>query len=299
MSALADHAPGSRLTVEALLEELERMPAQQAAAIRVLYVADDPTSSAHDLAGAVSVDPVLTAQVMRLANSAYYGMCGRVRSADFAVTLLGFATVRSLAASYAAGALGDGAMFPTGFWDHAAASAAGAAMVSARVKVARPEAFSLGLLHDLGAALLCRFDGPQYAAIEAQAKRLDSRQVALLERRAFGMDHAAVGGTVLESWRFPDEMIEAIATHHEHASSTHDPSPLQRVLLAGHALAELAQYEDGERFEAEQRVPSLEDSLRHGDVDPRTAFDLSRLVRTEALGIAASFREVVETHEDA
>lgn len=286
-----------QLSVDALLEELERMPAQQAAAVRVLYVADDPTSSATELANAVSVDPVLTAQVMRLANSAYYGMCGRVRSADFAVTLLGFATVRSLAASYAAGALGDGAMFPTGFWEHAAASAAGAAFVSGRVKVARPEAFSLGLLHDLGAALLCRFDSGAYADIEGQAKRLDSRQVALLERRRFGMDHAAVAGVVLESWRFPDEMIEAISTHHEHASSTTDPTPLQRVLIAGHAMAEIAEYRDDQRFEAEQRIPRLEDALRHGDIDPRTAFDLSRLVRTEALGIAASFRKAAEEHE--
>ncbi len=290
-------APVSRLTEEALLAELERMPAQQAAAVRVLYVADDPTSNASDLAAAVSADPVLTAQVMRLANSAYYGLSGRVRSADFAVTVLGFATVRSLAAAFAAGALGSGAVVPRDFWEHAAASAAGCAQVSSRHQVARPEAFSLGLLHDLGAALLCRLDEAAFHAIEDRVQLPDSRQAVLHERKTFGMDHAAVAATVLESWRFPDEMVEAIATHHD--SPMPDWSRLQRCLAAGQALAVLSRFEDFERYEANQVLPRFEAELRFGDVDPETAFDLSRIVRTEALGIAASFANEAGASERA
>lgn len=281
--------PTSRLTEVQLLEELERMPAQQAAAVRVLYVADDPTSSARDLADAVRVDPVLTAQVMRLANSAFYGLSGRVRSADFAVTLLGFATVRSLAAAFAVGAIGQDAVIPRGFWQHAAASAAGAAQVSARLGVVRPEAFSLGLLHDLGAALLCRLDPTAFQAIEEQVDPPDSRRAALFEKKTFGMDHAAVAATVLGSWRFPDEMVEAIAKHHEPLTGM--ASKLQRCLAAGQALAVLSGFEDFERYEANQVLPRYEGDLRLGDVDPLTAFDLSRVVRTEALAIAASFND--------
>jgi HD-like signal output (HDOD) protein len=280
-------APAPRLTEEQLLAELERLPAQQAAAVRVLYVADDPTASAPDLAAAVSVDPVLTAQVMRLANSAYYGLSGRVRSADFAVTLLGFATVRSLAAAHATGALGAEAVIPDGFWEHAAASAAGAAQVSARLGVARPEAFSLGLLHDLGAALLCRLDPAEFRAIEERATMPDTRQAALFEKRAFGMDHAAVAATVLGSWRFPEEMVEAIALHHEHLTAT--SSPWQRCLAAGQALAALARLADDRRIDSGALLERFEGDLRMGDVDPTTAFDLSRTVRTESQAIAASF----------
>ena len=284
--------PTGRLTEEQLLEELERMPAQQAAALRVLYVADDPTSNASDLAATVSVDPVLTAQVMKLANSAYYGLSGRVRSADFAVTLLGFATVRSIAAAYAAGALGDGAVTPKGFWEHAAASAAGAALVSSRLGVARPDAFSLGLLHDLGAAVLCRLDPTAFGEIEDKVTLPDSRQAVLHERKAFGMDHARVAATVLGSWRFPDEMVEAIDAHHDPV--TPDSGKLARCLGAGEALAVLSSFDDFERYEANQLLPRLEDNLRHGDIDPATGFDLSRSVRLEALGLAASFQEIVQ-----
>lgn len=279
--------PVRRLDEERLLEELERMPAQQAAAVRVLYVADDPRSSASDLAAAVGVDPVLTAQVMRLANSAYYGLSGRVRSADFAVTLLGFATVRSLAAASAAGAIGEDAVIPCDFWQHAAASAAGAAQVSARLGVVRPEAFSLGLLHDVGAAVLCRIDPAGYRAVEAQVSTPDSRQAALFEKRAFGMDHAAVAATVLAAWRFPDELVGAIATHHDPV--TPGATKQQRCLAGGHALAMLSRFEDFERYEAGKVLPRLEADLRVADVDPLTAFDLSRTVRQESLAIAASF----------
>jgi len=280
-------APTERLTEERLLAELDRLPAQQAAAVRVLYVADDPTSSASDLAAAVRVDPVLTAQVMRLANSAFYGLSGRVRSSDFAVTVLGFATVRSLAAAHAAGAIGEDAVIPVDFWAHAAASAAGAAQVCARLGVARPEAFSLGLLHDLGAAVLCRLDPAGFREIEQRASAPDSRQAALFEKRAFGMDHAAVGGTALAAWRFPAELVEAIATHHEPLTST--SGRWQRCLAAGQALATLARFADDRRAFADDLLPKLEGDLRMGDIDPRSAFDLSRSVRTEAHAIAASF----------
>ncbi len=281
------------LDEEMLLAELERMPPQQAAAVRVLYVADDPTSNAKDLALAVSADPILTAQVMRLANSAYYGLSGRVRSADFAVTVLGFSTVRSIAAASAAGALGEGARLPVGFWEHAAATATAAAQISGRHGVARPEAFSLGLLHDLGAAVLCRVDAERYTAIEESVDRPDSRQAALHEKRSFGMDHAAVAAVVLDAWRFPEEMVEAIGSHHERTLL--DPSPLQRCLAGGQALAELSAFDDFQRWEANQVIPALEEQLRIADVPVTTAFDLSRAVRTEAAGIAASFSDASGT----
>jgi len=278
-------APADRLTEAQLLAELDRLPAQQAAAVRVLYVSDDPRSAATHLAAAVSVDPVLTAQVMRMANSAYYGLSGRVRSADFAVTVLGFATVRSLAAAHATRALGN-TDAPADFWAHAAATAAGAALVSARLGVPRPEAFSLGLLHDLGAAVLQRLDPVAYAQVEEASARPDTRQAALLEKRAFGMDHAAVAATVLGAWRFPAEMVEAIALHHEPLTAS--SGRWQRCLAAGQALAQLARLGDDRRADAAALLPRLDAELRLGDVDPESAFELSRTVRGEAAALARS-----------
>jgi hypothetical protein len=157
--------------LEALLTQLENLPSHPTASSRVLWVADDPNASAADLAAAVSADPALTARAMRMANSAYYGLSGRVSSATFAVTVLGFSTVRSLAVATSAGVMGEDAYVPPGFWDHAAATACAASLVADRVRAPKPEAFSVGLLHDLGEALLYRADPGRTAAAHDEAGR--------------------------------------------------------------------------------------------------------------------------------
>ena len=68
-----DEASDGRALVDVLIEELERLPAQPSVAVRTVWVADQPNSSAKDLAAALTADPALTARVLRLANSAYYG----------------------------------------------------------------------------------------------------------------------------------------------------------------------------------------------------------------------------------
>ena len=89
--------PTTTALVDALIEELERLPAQPSIAMRVVWIADDPGSSAKDLAGVIAADPSLTARVLKLANSAYYGLSGRVANVGFAVTVIGFPTVRAMA----------------------------------------------------------------------------------------------------------------------------------------------------------------------------------------------------------
>src|SRR5919197_4470276 len=102
-----------------LIRQLERLPTNPTAAVRVLWLADDPNSSSEDLAAAVSTDPALTTRIMHLANSAYYGLSGRVPSGAFAITVLGFSAVRTLAAAAAAGALDRQGAVPEGFLHHA------------------------------------------------------------------------------------------------------------------------------------------------------------------------------------
>src|SRR5256885_17013670 len=102
-----DASDGSTL-VDALIEELERRPAQPSVAVRTVWVADQPNSSAKDLAAALTADPALTARVLRLANSAYYGLSRRVADVSFAVTGVGFPTVRDMAAVDGSGLLGHG-----------------------------------------------------------------------------------------------------------------------------------------------------------------------------------------------
>ena len=233
MSAPVLESPGGLVT--ALLRELEQLPPARAAALRVVRTVDDDDSSAAQVAAAAAADPGLTTRMLRMANSAYYGLSGRVSSASFAVTVVGFATVRSLAAVSAAGFVGDGDL-PPGFWARGTATAAGTALVAARVGADPAEGFCAGILHDLGTALLFRHDPEGHGAVMAAATPEDP--VQRLEQVRYGGTHASLCADVLSTWHFPDELCAAIARHHDQPSV--GAAPLRRALQGGLALAALA-----------------------------------------------------------
>lgn len=223
--------------VDLLVEELEALPASRGAALNVVRVVDDPETSAAQVATAASGDPALTARLMRLANSVYYGLSGRVRTPVFAVTVVGFQTVRSLAAVAAAGLAEAGAL-PPGFWERAAGVASGASLVARQVGAPEPEAFCVGLLNDLGSALLRQHDRDRYDDLVAAAR---GREELLLraETAAYGGTHASLCAQVLETWNFPGDLCAAIGEHHAIPART--SPPLRRALQAGLALDALAQ----------------------------------------------------------
>ena len=226
--------PGSGLIRE-LLEQLEQLPPARAAALRVVQIVDDPESGAADVAAAASIDAALTARMLRMANSAYYGLSGRVASASFAVTVVGFQTVRSLAAMSAAGFVGDKDL-PPDFWARSASVAAGTSIVARRVGADAAQAFCVGILNDLGTALLWRHDPERQAALLARAT--DAEPAHVLEYQEYGATHASLCADVLAAWHFPDELCVAIGRHHDAPSA--GATPLRRALQAGIALASLA-----------------------------------------------------------
>ena len=227
-------APGG--LVAELLLELEQLPPARAAALRVVQIIDDPRSGASDVAQAASVDPAMTARMLRMANSAYYGLSGRVASASFAVTVIGFSTVRSLAAMSAAGFDGDEEL-PPGFWARGATTAAGTALVARRVGADVAQAFCVGILNDLGTALLWRHDKERHSALLARAGAVTP--VHVLEQLEYGASHASLCADVLAAWHFPDELCVAIGRHHDTPST--GATALRRALQGGIALASLAE----------------------------------------------------------
>lgn len=226
---------GASPLVHELMLELEQLPPAQVAALRVVQVVDDGHSGAGAVAKAAAVDAALTARMLRMANSAYYGLSGRVSSASFAVTVLGFTTVRSLAAVAAVGLNCDEEL-PPGFWARGAAVATAAAALAPRVGADVPDAFCAGVLHDLGTVLLWRHDPAGHAQLLAQAS--SPTQVQLLELGRYGTTHATVCAEVLQAWSFPRELCAALGHRHDPPSPT--ATPLLRALQGGVALAAAA-----------------------------------------------------------
>jgi putative nucleotidyltransferase with HDIG domain len=221
--------------VDELIEELERLPSQPSVAMKVVWAADDPRSSAADLAAAIAADPSLTARILKVANSAYYGLSGRVANTAFAVTVIGFPTVRAMAAATASGLFQPGErVVPDGFWQHALVVASSCSKLADRVGVRGPDAFSLGLLHDLGAVLLFRTDQDRFDEV-VRLSREDGLPTPVLERELFGLGHDEAAARVFATWRFPDDFVAAIAEHHRLLGRT--PNPYGRLLAAAESVA--------------------------------------------------------------
>jgi len=219
-----------------LLAEVTQLPVQPGAAMRLLWMLEDPRTSASDLGRLIESDPALSAQVIRLANTAFYGLSGKVSSAWRAVTVLGLSTVRAIATTAAFDLFsGSGRPVPEHFWPHSLTSAAAAAALARRVGVQPNDAFSAGLLHDIGAALMFRRAPERADAVMTRIAADPDADALDLERREMGTDHAEVGSAVLTLMRFPTEMVEAIALHH--AALDELPTQLARVVAAADALS--------------------------------------------------------------
>jgi putative nucleotidyltransferase with HDIG domain len=227
--------PAARqVDVAALLAEL---PMQHAAMSRALVVIDDPRASAQEIASVLESDPALCARALQLANSAHFGMSGKITSVDQAVVALGGTAMRTLVVSTASGMFGRPDDLPEGFWDHSVAVAAASAMAARMYSVPRGDAICAGLLHDLGSALLFRFDrAGSEARISAGADHAD--QLLAAEIAAYGANHAALGADALAAWKLPAVVVGALRAHHDDPMETDDR--LGRVVIAGEALARAA-----------------------------------------------------------
>lgn len=207
--------------IERLLSGLEDLTSRQPVVAGILRTVDAPRSGAADLAAAVSGDPGLSGRLMRLANSAYFGLSGRVSSLQFAVTAVGFATVRALAVSCATGMSGTQDV-PDGYWEHACAQAVAAGLVAAPVGAGAPDAFCAGLLADLGRGLLFRADPDACASLLTRAGS-DPADQLIAERDWFGTTHPQVSARLLGAWSLPRSIVDAVAEHHVQPSDRTDP----------------------------------------------------------------------------
>jgi putative nucleotidyltransferase with HDIG domain len=219
-----------------LITEVTQLPVQPGAAMRLLWMLEDPRTSAADLGRLIESDAALSTQVIRLSNTAFYGLSGKVSSAWRAVTVLGLATVRAIATTAAFDLFSEkGRSVPDDFWEHSVTTAAAAAAIARRVGVQPNDAFSAGLLHDLGTALVFRRAPRRYDT--AMERRTANPELLLIdiENEEFGATHAKVGAAALGVMRFPAEMAEAIGEHHSDPKTV--SSVLGRLLIAADAVA--------------------------------------------------------------
>ncbi len=202
-----------------VLRAIDSLPPLPAVALRVIQVAQDPKSSASDLALVISADPGLSAAILRIVNSAAYRRAREVTSVQEALVVLGFVQARNVAISsaitsaYAPDSLN--ALFRiSAFWRHSLAVAFRASELSSHLRnLDGPSAFTAGILHNMGRLAMFHADpaGLDQAVAVAIASGRDLEDV---EWEMLGYDHAVLGAMLAEKWRLPAEIRDAIIGHH-------------------------------------------------------------------------------------
>lgn len=225
LAPLTTPPPGPPLPREAGFEPSRRLvddivpPPLPRAFVTLQEVLGNPRSSLRDIAAVVTHDPGLSALLLKLANSAYYGFSGRVDTIERAVGLLGASEVHGIAAGAAMSTLFRDNPYPElldipRFWKHSVACAIVARFLARRSGQGAPERFFLaGLLHDIGKVLLAVAE-PEMTAMALDMARRDALPAPLAEKNVFSFDHAELGGRVIAKWRFPETLALAVAGHH-------------------------------------------------------------------------------------
>jgi HD-like signal output (HDOD) protein len=194
--------------LEGVLASIDTMAAQKPVAAQIVSVANSDDTDAKALAQILAADVALASRVMKLANSAYFGMRGRVTSLQFAVTVVGFTTVRTMA-TVALTDLDDEGRLPADFWRTSTSVALAASTLAPRFGERPQDALCLGLLAPLGIALLHHNDQEGYTELSAAEPTTSGRRAA--EVRRYGIHAYRLSAVALEQWGFARSMVAPLA----------------------------------------------------------------------------------------
>jgi HD-like signal output (HDOD) protein len=233
--------------IEKLLTKIQTVPSLPAAVEKLCRMVNDPKAGVNEMSRVISADPALTARLLRVANSAFYGLTGKVGTISHAIMVLGAQQVRNLALGVTifGGRFNpdqDPAIPREDFWRHSLATAIAVKSLAAAARIKRPEEiFIHGLLHDVGKQVFLEYMADDYVLL-MQEKEETGRPLYEIEKERFGMDHGEVGGELCRYWRVPDALTEVVLAHHraEGGGDVSETVRLARLVRTADDLAKIA-----------------------------------------------------------
>lgn len=197
------------------------LPPLPAVAAKVLEILKNPDADLTALVSIIEKDQALTAKVLRVSNSAYYGLVRRISTVKDAVVTLGFNNMRNQVLALSAYSLMQGpasgyALEAGSLWDHSLCTGLCAEHLADTLgyKSIKDEVFIGGLLHDIGKTILSYYVSARFSNILERVDQLGQTFVEA-ERAELGFDHAEVGARVALRWNLPESLVSMIGDHHK------------------------------------------------------------------------------------
>jgi HD-like signal output (HDOD) protein len=207
--------------LKSLLPRLESLPSLPALYTEILAEIQAPNSSFRKVGELIAQDVSMTAKILQLVNSAFFGLARRVASPQEAVSLLGYDTVKALVLSAKVFSQFELKRIPAlwldDLWRHSLETSLFTRSIGVAEKLprkAQDEAFTAGILHDLGKLILAQNFPEDYAEVLTRSCR-QPRPLCEIETERFGASHAELGAYLMGLWGIGDEVVGAIAHHHQ------------------------------------------------------------------------------------
>ncbi len=191
--------------------------------LRIIELVEDPDSTAQDLHKVISNDPALCSRILKVVNSAFYGLPGQIGSINRAIVLLGLNAVKNIAIAASLAKLFRGGALTPDFnakdlWTHSVATAVASRMLASTMKLGLvDEAFLAGLIHDIGMVVEIQYDRQKLIDVISRldvADGVPSANMLAVEEEVFGANHQDFGRGLCEKWKFPDSFGKVTGFHH-------------------------------------------------------------------------------------
>lgn len=232
--------------LDALVDEITELRPLSAAATRILELTESEQFSAHELANVIATDQALTAKMLQLANSAYYGFPRRIMTARDAVVLLGFRAVRSTTiASCVIDTVGEGSNLDADqFWRFSVSVGMLAELLARTAAANQDQAFTAGILHNIGLLALDQHR-PDPLGEARQLAAMEGLSLHEAEQKLLGFSDAELGGALAERWNFPQPLVEAVRDHAMNLETPPDPKSLTAFVIRARIFARSYGITDG------------------------------------------------------
>jgi putative nucleotidyltransferase with HDIG domain len=243
LTAQSEDNPAEKTLQETILEGVKELPPMPEVVFKIQRLISTSDSDAKKIAGVIETDQALATKVLKVANSAYYGMSGKISSIQHASVLLGYEALGEIVTAAGAESILNGKLPGYGYeskdlWMHSLAVAFGSKII-ANIKnpALAGEAHTAGLIHDVGKIILDGYILNKKEEIESFLEK-EEKTFFDAEVQFFGFDHARIASEVCRKWKFPEGINSAIKYHHQPSAA--NESELAYILHMADYIATLS-----------------------------------------------------------
>jgi HD-like signal output (HDOD) protein len=248
-----------------ILKRIKDLPPMPKVLFKARQVMDDPKSGFKEIANIIETDQAIAAKVLKVANSAYYGLSGMVNSIHQATVVLGYETLEQVitmvSSSSLLGKQLKGYALNAGvLWRHSLAVAMASRIIAKkRAPSLEGDAFSVGLIHDAGKLALDAhiLNKKKEIRVFLENEEMNFRKA---EQRVLGFDHAQIAQDLCQKWKLPAEHAEAMRYHHTPDESNNNQ--LAHIVHVADYIAKQADFGTGPAFDNEPLNPSSMETLQ-------------------------------------